>query len=231
MPDMNASPMTLPSRRSGTARSGRCSGGARCRTRRCTASTAARVVGEGTPRRSGRAGGRRRRAAMASNPRLPDARCLAGLRVGVARRLADRGTARAAPGAVPSALKWSRNGPNSSPIQSVPSAAPRTSDSMSKSPPVNSRVRRGLVDDRERDPIGVGERDEVTDSDRAGAAIRRLPVEADVVEAQQEIGGVGLGAEAVVGHAPRRCRRRSRPCRRTPGSPGPRTGRCDRWPA
>ena len=36
------------------------------------------------------------------------------------------------------ALTWSRNGPNSSPIQNVPSGA-RTRDSTSKSAPVSSR--------------------------------------------------------------------------------------------
>ena len=39
---------------------------------------------------------------------------------------------------LPVALAWSRKGPNSSPIQNVPSGA-RTSDSTSKSAPVSSR--------------------------------------------------------------------------------------------
>ena len=60
---------------------------------------------------------------------------------------------------------------------------------------------RALADDREADPVeGVAERDVVADVDRAGPSVGRLEVGTKVVGADQEVDGVGLAAEAVVGH-------------------------------
>ncbi len=66
-------------------------------------------------------------------------------------------------------------------------------------------VGRVLVDDLEVDlVVGVAQRDEPLDVDRAGAAAAAagLEVRGDPVDPQQEVRGVGLGAEAVVGHRP-----------------------------
>ena len=57
----------------------------------------------------------------------------------------------------------------------------------------------GVVDDREVDlVVRVAQRDEALDLDPAGPAVAGLPLGLDDVDAKQEVGGVGLGAEAVV---------------------------------
>ena len=111
-----------------------------------------------------------------------------------------------------------RNGPNSSPNQSVPSRATRT-DSMSKSPPVNNRLRRmvcvyrnrapgvcsAIGDDRKVDStIRVVKRDECFQVDCARSACLRLEVWIDAVDTQQEVRRVLLRAEPIVRHHPER---------------------------
>ena len=90
--------------------------------------------------------------AIASKPRLDrHARPSPGCQVGLAGDLPS-GNSIGGASTLPVASTWSRNGPNSSPIQNVPSAR-RTTDSMSKSPPVSSRSGVVRVDDRERDQL------------------------------------------------------------------------------
>jgi hypothetical protein len=70
--------------------------------------------------------------------------------------------------------------------------------------------RRGRVDDGEADDaVRIPELDEVFHCDRAGTALCRLEVRFDVVRADEEVAGVGLCAEAVVGHREELTRRTS----------------------
>ena len=125
---------------------------------------------------------------------------------------------------VPSASKCSRNGPNSSPTQNVPSFA-RTTDSMSKSAPVSRRSDVASFDDREVEhAVAVVVRDEALDGDRAVAAVGGLPGGAHEVVAQQEVGGVAPSCRTRCRAGPRTCRRRCRSRPRSRGSPGRPTG-------
>ena len=125
---------------------------------------------------------------------------------------------------LPAASTCSRNGPNSSPIQKVPSLA-RTTDSMSKSAPVSSRSGGVVVDDREVDPaVRVAQRDELA---RPRSRRRRRPRSPSRASRGRAAAGSRRSwpwCRTRCPAAPRTCRRRCRPCPRSRGSPGPANG-------